>query len=232
MTLQVPDVFYFDGETFEVIAEFPQIVPMDVIGLEPMWICSDCWRGYIVTYGLKFDGLVVRDFQINLYDKTLSPVRGPCIHGLHPLHLNKSSESPLYFNNEYLSVDYPIYYTGDILLARMFDERTDRYKATVELNFEEGILVRKTDRTNRVVTRVDGRPIIRGQVLIGIVADHDETGMMIEVGEDIWFRVDRECPCSVLGDVVQIVAEGYDERRKLFLGTLWEPGISFTDGTR
>jgi hypothetical protein len=159
MTAQMGDVFVYRGENFELagISEGELFDP-SILGLEPVGVCSACWRGYVAHFAVAHFRLVLDALDINLYDKGAGPrefkrLAGPAINGVSPIELSGKMKL---FNNRYERLDYHLEYTGGLLLADGFIRELYvhmgfhpawKYERVLELIFEGGVLKHEHDRS-------------------------------------------------------------------------------------
>lgn len=113
---------------------------------------SACWRGYVATYTILDDILVLKELDVTLgkfEDKKFFPTTGPEINGVQP-EIDPDSLS----SNFYQDVNLPIKLTGGILIARDFIGELYvhmgfhpawKFREVHELIFEDGKLIEKMD---------------------------------------------------------------------------------------
>ncbi|NHJ87724.1 MAG: hypothetical protein FK734_19840 [Asgard group archaeon] len=150
MTAQMADMFNYNKEQFEIIGVDGEKLfdPIDY-GLNPHFTCTACWRGYLLTYTLNDNQLVLDDVLINLKEKKK-------INGIKP----NDAERPFIFR--YKKVNLPMAFTGTILVARDFIpemyvhmgfQRAIGYKKVVEFKFTNGILDSISDLSKKMEER-------------------------------------------------------------------------------
>ena len=148
MTVQASDQFLLDGRTYEIIDGLGAgLVYPKRLGLEPVGASSACWRGYVSTYSLQGEQLVLENLDVCLYDmqrRAYEPLVGHEINGIQPR--TRHGEFAL-FNNEYVGIRLPAPYTGSLVIA---DDVVDAawtigwpfppwaYRTVVELFFFRG----------------------------------------------------------------------------------------------
>ena len=120
MTAQIPDLFLYNEVEYNLagISEGTLFEP-SLLGLEPVANCTACWRGYRAVFSLVDAHLVLGSLDVTLCEPEGHFVRkeGPTIHGVPP---TGPVEQRDLFNNHYVDLDYPLDYTGGLLLARGF----------------------------------------------------------------------------------------------------------------
>ena len=114
-------------------------------GMHPVSMITACWRGYIATYALLDDILVLHNLDVNLgefKDNKFYPETGPEINGTKP-EINDLDSS----NNFYKDLNLAIKLTGGLLIADDFIAELYvhmgfhpawKYKEVHELIFDEG----------------------------------------------------------------------------------------------
>lgn len=121
-------------------------------GLEPAAPHSACWRGFVCGYAVVDDHLVLERFQM-----WSEPVRWPHnraqLQGLFGPRPELDDEHP-WIDAKGLS--FPVPFTGGLLLGDDFIEElyvhmgfhaAYKYRQVLELTFESGLLLSKSDRS-------------------------------------------------------------------------------------
>ena len=122
MTAQFPDQFLFNDMEYSVagIHGAPPFNP-EKLGLNPAATCTACWRGYVATFAIREEQLVLARLSIQLGNmgegRTFIPQVGPEINGREPAL--PVDQHPL-FNNVYDNLDLPLQFSGGLLIARDF----------------------------------------------------------------------------------------------------------------
>jgi hypothetical protein len=190
MTAQIPDLFLYKGVGYSLsgISEGALFEP-SMFGLEPVASCSACWRGYQAVFALVDSRLVLGTLHVTLCESEGHYVRkeGPPINGMLP---TGPTERRDLFNNHYVDVNYPLDYTGGLLLARGFLDELYvhmgfhpawKYEEVVELVFEKGALQDEYNRSQRVA-------LLRERILRAAKRGESEDRRTIE---EIWDFVER-----------------------------------------
>ena len=159
MTAQIDDVFRYQDATYAVsgISEAELFDPSQ-LDLKPTGTCSACWRGYQAVFAIVDSQLILDTLHVNLLAPGAGYTRqeGPPIKGVLPTGPVEESD---WFNNHYVGIRYPLDYTGGLLLAdgfirdlyvHMDFHPAWKYKKVIELTFENGILQREFDRSERM----------------------------------------------------------------------------------
>lgn len=159
MTAQIDDRFVFRGRDYSVagISEGFLFDPF-VLGLHPVGTCTACWRGFQAYYAISDGHLVLDALHVNLLEDGPGFVRveGPSVNGVTP---SAQTDTRDVFNNHYEGLEYPLEYTGGVLLADGFIQELYvhmgfhpawKYEAVVELVFAGGILTAEYDRSERM----------------------------------------------------------------------------------
>jgi hypothetical protein len=169
MTAQISDVFMYQDREFDLagISEGGLFSP-DSLGLNPIGYSTCCYRGYQAVFAVHDGRLVLKTLNVSLYtdgpDRPESLV-GPTIHGVAP----KRDEEDHQFNNIYENLNYPLPYTGGVLIATDFISSLYehmgfhppwKYRTVWELIFEEGRLTKGIDCSQRMA---EARERILGQ---------------------------------------------------------------------
>jgi hypothetical protein len=190
MTAQIPDLFLQNGVEYSLagISEGALFEP-SMFGLEPVANCSACWRGYQAVFALVDSNLVLGTLHVVLCEPEGRFIRkeGPRIHGVLPT--GPTEERDL-FNNHYVDLNYPLDYTGGLLLARGFLRELYvhmgfhpawKYEEVVELIFDKGVLQDEYNRSQRIAR-------IRERILKAAKRGDGEDRRTLE---EIWDFVDR-----------------------------------------
>jgi hypothetical protein len=160
MTVQIPDLFLYNNTKYSVaeISEGKLFDPA-ILGLNPSGANTACWRGYELVCSVIKTHLVVADLHINLFEEREEYHRkqGPTINGVTPTSGVKGKDD--FFNNHYYGLNYPLKYSGGLLLANDFNivipgfyflslfRPMWGYKDVIELIFENGVLLQEFDRS-------------------------------------------------------------------------------------
>ncbi|MEM3342433.1 MAG: hypothetical protein QW728_07040 [Thermoplasmata archaeon] len=151
MTAQFPDKFVLDGEVFSIAGfrgDEKTLFNPTKHGLEPAPVCTACWRGYILTYSLSGDKLVLQDLEIGC-----SKDKYPALNGKSPL-LRGQTEERMVLPAKYKDLNIFVSYSGSFLIGKGFIRELYvhmgfhpawKYETVIELTFKEGILVDKKD---------------------------------------------------------------------------------------
>ena len=150
MTIQEPDRIYYKRRKYE-------LVWIDGDGLfDPekhhrfMAPHTACWRGYIATYAVKCEELLLRN--LDCWIDPESPA--PRIGGHLPI------ESPPWGELAYKKLELPMTYTGQLILGGgeilgpfSYDVDWSIYELVHELHFEQGHLVEAKDLSAEAARR-------------------------------------------------------------------------------
>jgi hypothetical protein len=176
MTAQIGDVFMYQDREFDLagISEGEMFSP-EQLGISPVGYSTCCYRGYQAVFAVHEGRLVLKTLNASLY--TDGPTRpeslvGPTIQGVKPTH----DEEDHLFNNIYENINYPLTYSGGVLIADDFISELYehmgfhppwKYKVVWELVFEDGRLLKAVDCSERM-TEVRERLLSRAD-------DHGES---------------------------------------------------------
>ena len=156
MTAQMPDLFRHEGVDYDLAGiSAGGLFNPSQFGLKPEGTCTACWRGYQAVFALAGSRLVLDTLRVELYKpgKGYRRKEGPPINGVSPIDGQGG------FNNHYVGVNMHLDYTGGLLLARGFLRELYvhmgfhpawKYTDVVELVFENGVLQRQFDRSERM----------------------------------------------------------------------------------
>ena len=159
MTAQINDVFNYRDQEFAIAGiSSGELFDPHILGLEPIGACSACWRGYLAQFAVFNSRLVLEHLHVSLFTdtETFTHVTGPTINRLDPVEPEGDFN---WFNNYYKDLNYPLEYSGGLLLAdRFIDELyvhmgfhpAWKYKKVLELIFEGGVLQQEYDRSAKM----------------------------------------------------------------------------------
>jgi hypothetical protein len=122
MTAQFPDEFIFNGVEYSIAGIHGQsLFDSEEHGLHPVGTCSACWRGYVATFALVENRLVLSRLSVQLgkLGERISFLNdvGPQINGKEPA---LAVGQPALFNNIYDDLNLPLVFSGGLLIARGF----------------------------------------------------------------------------------------------------------------
>jgi hypothetical protein len=160
MTAQINDRFRHCGAEYSLagISEGELFDP-SILDLKPAMASTACWRGYQAIFAVLDSRLVLDTLHVNLPEgerEECRSVQGPAINGVAP---TGSREGFDFFNNHYEGLDYYLEYSGGLLIAdgfiydlyvHMGFHPPWKYKTVIELVFEDGVLRKEFDRSERM----------------------------------------------------------------------------------
>jgi len=155
MTAQFSDQFLYAGRDYSIagISGEGLFNPCQY-GLSPHGTCTACWKGYLTTYALHGDQLVLHALDINIeIIKRKFPwsSKTPVLHGKKPSGEGRYSS---FFDYHFENVGLIIPYTGGMLIGGEFIwdlyvhmgyHPAWKYEEVYELIFDKGLL---TDNRN------------------------------------------------------------------------------------
>ncbi len=157
MTAQIPDLLRYRGIEYAVsLFSQPTLFDPAILKLKPSIVSTACNRGYQAVFAISNSRLVLDTLRVNLLRGLRYRREGPVINGIAP---TEPSEEYRFFNNYYQGLNYPIDYTGGILIADEFIRELYvhlgfqspwKYKKVIELIFENGILKHEFDRSESI----------------------------------------------------------------------------------
>jgi hypothetical protein len=147
MTAQASDIVLFRKQQYSLAGvDGTGLFDPAALGLKPVGWSTACWRGYVCTYSVKEDRLLLTTLQIS-FAKTEPP---PTLFGQNP-----DSKARLH-GFCYSSLAHPIPFTGGLLLGRDFVRELYvhmgfhpawKFREVHELIFENGLLREAGDRS-------------------------------------------------------------------------------------
>lgn len=159
MTAQIDDYFLYDDHAYSVAGiSAGSLFDPAILDIHPMGSSTACWRGYYVEYGLVGRHLTVINLHANFYEEGegYQRMQGPAINGIVPTDLLPECGG---FNNHYEKINFHLEYSGGLLLADGFIEELYvhmgyqsawKYERVRELVFENGILIKDHDRSEKM----------------------------------------------------------------------------------
>jgi hypothetical protein len=167
MTAQFSDPVKYQGQSYSIAGRNGTgLFDPTQHGLQPVGKCSACWHGFVCTYSIQGQRLLLDHLAICLNEPA------PVLFGIQP----KSEEGRIrFFDVVYEELRHPVPYTGGLLLARDFIKELYvhmgfhpawKYHEVHELLFREGELVRQTDRSEQIAElrrEIAHRPLQPGQ---------------------------------------------------------------------
>lgn len=172
MTAQAADSALFKNESFLVCgANGPELVVPSQFGLKPEMPSTACYRGWMANY-LIADHIELADLYVfhdaGLPAKNRKP-NGPIINGVSPQEPD-SPGSALGFNCLYRGLNFPLLFTGGLLLGRgivrgllvnMGFHPFWKFEEVHELIFEQGALLVATDKSE-VARTIREKHLVKG----------------------------------------------------------------------
>lgn len=151
MTAQFPDKVKYRGKDYSLAGvNGTGLFDPAAHGIEPVGKCSACWRGFVCTYAVNAQQLLLASLAVCLDGIP------PSLFGVSP----KSDEGDMrLFDVLYEGMDYPIPYTGGLLLANDFIEGLYvhmgfhpawKYREVHELIFQNGEIVQEANRSGQI----------------------------------------------------------------------------------
>lgn len=156
ITAQFSDIFLMENKKYDIAGVNGELFVPEKFGMRPIGVITACWRGYVATYALLEDILVLNNLNVSLgkfTDNKFFPEIGPEINGIKPLNDSNS------FNNFYKDLNLPIKLSGGILIANGFIAELYvhmgfhpawKYKEVHELIFDEGKLKEKRNLSSKM----------------------------------------------------------------------------------
>ena len=161
MTAQFNDIFLYEENEYNISAiEFPgRFFSIKRLGITPMSPHSACWRGYVATFSVYKDKLVLKALDTNNSNGKAQPV---AINGVMPEVIQKKTSNKDFGEWRdwyYRDVNRIIRYTGRVAITDGFiHERYIHmrfqsplsYRKVLELTFDKGRLTEVNDLSDFV----------------------------------------------------------------------------------
>ena len=162
MSGQTSDNFIFkDIQYYLGSIEYPfNFIEWDSFKLNPIEFDTSCWRGFISTFGIKNDLLVLDRIYTNNgnnENKEISLINGVMPEIIKPEYT--SDEYNAYRILDYKNLNYQIKYTGSILIVKDYIQKyyhhfgfqsPVNYKTVIKLTFIDGKLKEENDLSSMV----------------------------------------------------------------------------------
>ena len=141
MTAQVTDPFFWKGEeyVFNGAEDVYSLFDPEKYGLHPKAFCTACWKGFIITFGVRDDQLYIDELDIYCEDE-----KYPAINGV------EATDDGWLSSCRYSNLNIATQYTGTITISQDMKEGAIRgaftdgpgyYKKNYELVFKNGKLI-------------------------------------------------------------------------------------------
>ncbi|MBD3190400.1 MAG: hypothetical protein GF308_07135 [Candidatus Heimdallarchaeota archaeon] len=137
MTAQQPDLFIYKGKEYSLIGvDGRELFDPADYNIQPTMVSTACYRGYVCTYSISEDYLVLKNLQI----RTDKP---------REINKKKPEKGKTGFSHEYSNLDLKIDFTGSLLIGKGFIQemyvhmgfqRPISFETVRELYFEKGQL--------------------------------------------------------------------------------------------
>jgi len=153
MTAQVPDSVRINGTDFDICGVRGEgLFDPSVYGVETLAPHTACWRGFVCGYAITDDHLVLDELRL-WSEPRRWPDNRPLLERFFGERLAVDENQP-WFHAERLACPMP--FTGGLLLGdgyveelhvRMGYQPAYKYRTVLELTFESGLLVSRSDRS-------------------------------------------------------------------------------------
>lgn len=162
MTAQLPDTVLFEDQTYNLAGvEGEGLFKPAQYGLEVVMASTACWRGYLCTYAVVEDRLLLEaiDAMAGRYEgdeDDFVPIELPVIHGHAGERVGGHGAM---FNAAYRGLGLPVAFTGRLLLGdglmeELFDEVGAPppwvYRRVLGLQFFGGVLTGREDLSEQM----------------------------------------------------------------------------------
>jgi hypothetical protein len=157
MSGQVNDKFEYENDVYSISAiEFPNnFFTIESFRLKPIWENTACWRGYVATFTIKNNKLILNKLSTNngnrKNDKVIS-LNGKFPSVIKPRNLVDGYKD--FRKYEYINVDYILKYTGSIIITNKFIwdqyihtgfQSPGGYNNVIQITFDNGEFVEVND---------------------------------------------------------------------------------------
>ena len=147
MTGQIPDKLIYNKSSYSIVGLKGEGLPSPFdFGLEPISPHTANWRGFIMTYIIVENRLIVQEMNVTVKDMKEKP---PLINGVTP---ETQKEGSLHLT--YKSFKLKTQFTGKILIAKDFIDSMYvhmgfqspiSFETVIELKISDGTLINVTD---------------------------------------------------------------------------------------
>lgn len=160
MTAQIHDEFMLKGKDYSIVGVNGRaLFEPQQYGLEPVSLCSACWRGFYCKYTLVNERLLLDTLYISTSDKVTSDLKtrlGPELFGIKP---SKPEERFSWFEYCYSGLNLPVNFTGGLLIANGFINEfyvhmgfhpAWKFKKVYEMLFQDGVNIELLDISQKI----------------------------------------------------------------------------------
>jgi len=144
MTSQIPDIFKFNGEEFDIVGiDGPDLFDPNNEGFKPQMTTTACWRGFQLKFGAN-------NKEIYLDEMSIRQEEGIVFKGRKPIQGERR------FTHKYVDMNYKLPFTGRLLIAKNFIQsmyvhmgyqRPIAYRTVFELVIKEGDVLEVIDHS-------------------------------------------------------------------------------------
>ena len=149
MTAQITDPFFWEGEeyVFSGADDVYSLFDPEKYGLHPSAFCTACWKGFVITFGVRDEQLYIDQLDVFCEDDNY-----PVINGV------EASDDGMIGTHCYRDLNMASRYTGTITISsgmkkdairRAFTDGPGFYKKNYELDFKRGKLVAYRETTGQ-----------------------------------------------------------------------------------
>jgi hypothetical protein len=172
MTAQMPDQFLYKEESFVLIGfKGSNLFNPEDYGIYPIMASTACYRGFVASYTITDQQLILNGLMLRSQEEKLTEINE---------RATIKWKSPMGFNFMYRDLNFPIKFTGFILLGKDFiDEmyvhmgfqRPISFETVIEFQFKDGEIVAVNDFSELIAKLRKEDPSK------GARPDYDETTM-------------------------------------------------------
>ncbi|MHA1375776.1 MAG: hypothetical protein ACTSR7_15950 [Promethearchaeota archaeon] len=147
MTGQVPDNLIYKNSSYSIVGLKGEGLPLPLdFGLEPASSNTANWRGFIMTYKIAENHLIVQEMNVTVGDLK---DKAPLINGINP-----ETKKERLLRLTYKSLKLKTQFTGKILIAKDFIDfmyvhmgfqSPISFNTVIELMISDGALIKVTD---------------------------------------------------------------------------------------
>lgn len=155
MTGQIPDIFRYEGEEYDLVGIDGESLyePQD-FGINPQMASTACWRGYQLIYDCKDKQLILDHMHVRTNDKIV-------VNGVSP-KTSEKTDGMSFFNTIYENLELKTKFTGTLLLAKDFIsemyvhmgfQSPEAFRTVIEIQVSDGDILEVKDLSDEMEGR-------------------------------------------------------------------------------
>ncbi len=156
MTGQIPDSVLYKDDVFALLRRQGEGLPTpEEFGLEPFGSCTACWRGYVLTFEIVGEELLLEALEVNTRE---SP---PTINGV------EAGPGERFFKYSYRGLGLKTRFTGHLMIGKDFMrkyyvhmgfQRPMGYRTVYEFDVNEGDITAVRDLSPKMAEQRERGP--------------------------------------------------------------------------